>query len=111
MTGNKITDIEPAEVFNQYDEFDKIVKNASTIYRQKNADYGDSFAKSVQKRGIIAALTRIEDKFQRFDNIVSTGKIEVKNESLEDTLLDMANYCVMTVIELRRKKILNHENK
>ena len=119
---NRITEIEPVEEtqyikisgrierkFDQYAEFDKIVQSATTIYRQKNADYGDSFAKSIQKRGFVAALTRIEDKFQRFDNIVSTGKVEVKNESLEDTLLDMANYAIMTAIEIRRKKF--EENK
>lgn len=90
--------------FDQYSEFDKIVEQSASVYRAKNHDYGDSFAKSVQKRGFIAALTRIEDKFQRIDNIIITGKIEVKSESLEDSLLDMSNYCIMTVIELRRQK-------
>lgn len=97
-------EIEPNQSgFDQYAEFDKIVQQQAKVYREKNADYGDSFALSIQKRGFIAALTRIEDKFQRFDNIVSTGKIEVKSESLEDTLLDMANYCIMTAIEIRRQ--------
>jgi len=95
----------PPEKFDQYAEHEKITAEMSRIYRSKNADYGDSFAKSVQKRGLVSAVTRIEDKFQRFDNIVTTGKSEVKSESLEDTLLDMANYAIMTVIEIRRKKI------
>ena len=70
-------------------------------YKKKNHDYGDSFGKSMEKRGMIAAMVRMEDKWNRLDNLTSnTREIRVDNESIADTLLDLANYCIMTYMEL-----------
>lgn len=69
----------------------------------KNSDYGNSFSKSVQKYGLTAALTRISDKFNRAEHLMLTHDRQVEDESLQDTLLDLANYCIMTVIELNKK--------
>lgn len=75
-------------------------------YKKKNHDYGDSFGKSMEKRGIIAAMVRMEDKWNRLDNLTSnTREIKVDSESIADTLLDLANYCIMTYMEL----VLNGE--
>lgn len=69
-------------------------------YKSKNADYGNSFGDMFQELGIITAVTRIGDKFNRVKTLVKNGKAEVKDESLKDTILDMANYCIMTLIEM-----------
>ena len=69
-------------------------------YIRKNADYGDSFGKSVEKYGLIAGLVRISDKFNRAETLILGNPQEVKDESLRDTLMDMANYCVMLAMEL-----------
>ena len=71
-------------------------------YRRKNADYGDAFGKSVRKYGYIAALTRMGDKFNRLENFILAGVNtgNVKDESLRDTLLDLATYALMTIISL-----------
>lgn len=71
------------------------------IYTQKNNDYGDSFGKSIKDLGIIAAVTRIYDKMQRIISLTKKDATRlVTDETLKDTLMDMANYCIMTVIEL-----------
>ena len=74
------------------------------IYKQKNAAYGDSFGETYRKLGIISAVTRITDKYNRLVNLATHNDVSVGDESLEDTLLDMANYCLMTVIELEKQE-------
>ena len=55
--------------------------------------------------GIISAITRIADKFNRVKNLAKLppDRQRVKSESIADTLLDMANYCIMTVIEIENQ--------
>ena len=79
-------------------------------YNRKNHDYGDSFGETFNKLGIISAVTRISDKYNRSVSLCTLPEEErmVKDETIEDTLLDMANYCMMTVIELRRNKHNNN---
>lgn len=72
----------------------------SSIYARKNHDYGDSFGKTFQALGIISAVTRITDKYNRLVSLATKHEQQVEDESIVDTLLDMANYCIMTVIEL-----------
>lgn len=81
---------------NQVEHFEQITKEMSELYAKKNADYGDSFSKSLDKYGIIAALTRISDKFNRLESLIINKNNQVKDERLEDTLMDMASYCIMT---------------
>ena len=75
-------------------------------YKKKNHDYGDSFEETFNKLGIISAITRISDKYNRLVSLCTLPEEErmVKDESISDTLLDMANYCIMTEIELRKNK-------
>jgi len=93
------------KMFNQYAEHEKITAQMSLVYKAKNADYGDSFHKSHVQHGSIAAVVRMHDKLQRIDNLLLSGKhIQVKDEAVEDTLLDLANYAIMLIVELRRAK-------
>ena len=73
-------------------------------YNSKNHDYGDSFARTFNKYGLTASLIRLEDKLSRLETL-SKKKSRVDDESIEDTLLDLANYAIMTVIELRGQQI------
>ena len=71
------------------------------IYRQKNHDYGDSFAKV---RAVVpnSILVRLMDKLERLKTLLGKGKqAQVINESIDDTLMDMANYCIMELVERR----------
>lgn len=86
---------------NSVEKFRKITTEMSNLYERKNKDYGNSFSISVQKYGLISALTRISDKFNRLESLVLNKNTPcVENETLKDTLLDLASYCIMTTIEL-----------
>ena len=85
------------------DYFDDVLKEMSEVHQRKNADYGNNFHKRYEKYGFLTALLRLTDKMERLENIYEKGEIQVKDESVEDTLLDLANYAVMTIVELRNK--------
>lgn len=74
-------------------------------YRKKNADYGNAFEKSMDEDGILVAKIRIGDKIRRINSLIkNNGEGQVKDERLEDTYLDLANYCVMTILWIRKQK-------
>ncbi len=77
-------------------------------YLKKNADYGNSFDKSLDENGLVAAKVRLEDKFNRFGNLIKNEQ-QVNDESVEDTLLDMANYAIMTVMWMQGVKVPTSE--
>ena len=81
-----------------------LCKELNETYEKKNHDYGNSFGETFEKLGIISAVTRISDKYNRLASLCTLPEEErkVKDESITDTLLDMANYCIMTVIELHK---------
>lgn len=87
---------------NKVAQFLATVEKMAKTYEAKNHDYGDSFGRSFHKYGLIAALTRLSDKFNRAEKLILTGENKV-DESLKDTLLDMASCCVMTVMELENQ--------
>lgn len=78
---------------------DRICKELNDLYVRKNHDYGDSFSETYRKLGIISAVTRITDKVNRIQSLC-TKKQMVNDESLRDTLRDLANYAIMTIIEM-----------
>lgn len=83
-----------------------ICEQLNLIYQSKNHDYGDSFGKTFQSLGVISALTRITDKYNRAVSLCTKSKFDQKvmDESIEDTFMDMANYCIMTLIELQGER-------
>ena len=79
----------------------EICRRMTDLYARKNKDYGDSFAHSYDKFGMAMPLIRIGDKLSRLENLCKTGAdAAVKDESIIDTLMDLANYSIMTIIEL-----------
>lgn len=88
-------------------EHEKICKELNEIYAKKNADYGNSFGDTFQKLGLISAITRISDKYNRICNLATknSNEAKVKDETIEDTLKDLANYCIMTLIEMQYANI------
>lgn len=68
------------------------------IYKKKNKDYGNSFLYCYEKFGLSSPLTRILDKTFRLENLILNGKAEVAGEAIEDTLVDLANYAIMTAM-------------
>lgn len=70
------------------------------LYARKNADYGDSFHITYEQEGMAMPRIRLGDKFNRFCTLSRGNNQQVKDESLRDTLLDLANYALMTVLEM-----------
>lgn len=82
--------------------FMDITTNMAKTYAAKNHDYGNSFEQSCDKFGIIASVVRLGDKMNRIESL-TTKEAKVKDESIKDTLLDLANYAIMTVMWLNQQ--------
>lgn len=77
------------------EKFKAILEEMAKTYERKNHDYGNSFDDSLDKHGLTAAVVRMEDKLNRL-NSLKYKAANVCDESLMDTLTDLANYAVMT---------------
>jgi len=75
----------------------------TNLYIKKNHDYGDSFGKGYKEYGLIMPVIRLEDKFNRFKQLTKQ-EAEVKDETIIDTLMDLCNYSIMTIIEIQLSK-------
>lgn len=84
--------------------FNTLLDQIKDTHEKKNHDYGNSFAKSMDEFGMPAAAIRLSDKLNRFKSLIKS-EAQVKDESIEDTLLDMAAYAIMTVEYLKKKKL------
>ena len=87
----------------KYEIHAKICEELTQIYYNKNQDYGDSFA-IVRAKVPDAIRVRLWDKMLRLDNLLSGADALVQSETIEDTLKDMANYCLMELIERQLEK-------
>lgn len=85
-----------------------ICKEINALYAMKNHDYGDSFHQTFTEEGMAMPRIRLGDKLARFKSLTKSGVQEVKDESIRDTLIDLANYAIMTVLELDDQKAEEH---
>lgn len=79
---------------------EKVCQELNETYEKKNADYGNSFENSLDKHGLIAGIVRMDDKMSRLISLNSKKEQQVMDESLRDTLMDLANYAIMSVMWL-----------
>ena len=86
-----------------------LLRQIHDTYIKKNHDYGDSFSRSYKKYGLVAAMVRMEDKWNRLDNMASGAEQKVADETIRDTLLDLAGYCIMTTMELDKQKNIENQ--
>ena len=82
----------------------EICKEINDLYKRKNHDYGDSFHQTFIEEGMAMARIRLGDKFSRFKTLSRGGGQKVDDESIRDTLIDLANYAIMTVLEMEVAK-------
>ena len=89
------------------------------ISKRKNADYtgktADPFSnfQSVEVLGIsteVGFLTRMMDKMKRIASFVEQGNLQVKGESVTDTLQDLANYSCLMAAYIKSKSYESKEN-
>ena len=83
--------------------FESVLDEMKELHAKKDKDYGSAFHKSFEEFGVTAGVVRLNDKMERVKSLVKNGKVEVKDESLLDTLKDMASYAVMLYVELKNK--------
>ena len=79
---------------------EKVCQELTETYEKKNADYGNSFENSLDKHGLIAGIVRMDDKMSRLISLNSKKEQLVLDESMRDTLMDLANYAIMSVMWL-----------
>lgn len=84
----------------KYDDHLRLLFKIHDTYRKKNHDYGDSFSDLFKKFGLVSPVIKLYDKMSRLESLCNKEAL-VNDESIEDTLLDMANYAIMTVLELQ----------
>ena len=86
------------------EKFKAITEEMVKLYEVKNKNYGNSFDKSLDEDGLLVSKIRLGDKLGRFSSLLKANSIGTKEESIEDTLIDLANYTVMTLKWMRNKK-------
>ncbi len=79
--------------------FTDILKEMQELYDRKNHDYGNSLSETIQEFGFTPAVARINDKLKRVKQMVKGEQMQV-DESMRDNLIDIANYCILTIIEI-----------
>lgn len=82
------------------EEYEKIVNETMELCKRKNADYGNATDESFKQFGDVSYQVRCFDKWSRINTLLKNGKAEV-SESLEDSLLDLANYLFLWVTSRR----------
>lgn len=81
--------------------FMDITTNMAKTYAAKNHDYGNSFEQSLDEFGLVASVVRLGDKMNRIKSLIKK-EAQVKDESIKDTLLDLATYSIMTLMWLNK---------
>ena len=88
---------------NKVEKHKKICDELNALYAKKNHDYGDSLHNSFVEEGMSMPRIRLGDKFNRFKTLSRGSKQEVNDESVRDTLIDLANYAIMTILEMENE--------
>ena len=82
--------------------FDTICLEIMDLHAKKNKDYGNAAHESYKEFGLISYVIRLNDKMNRLKTLTKPGTdIGVKDESIEDTLEDLAAYAIMAIESLR----------
>ena len=89
---------------------ESILNEIKQLYNRKNADYGDSFDKTLDEFGLVASATRMSDKFNRFKSLIK-NPAQVSDEKIEDTLIDLASYAMMTIKWMRQNGVFGNDTR
>lgn len=82
----------PWKTFDEH--YNSILDNMRETFEKKNHDYGDSTQK-LYEQFKESYFIRIADKFNRINTLLTNNDDPKVDEKLEDTILDLANYCVL----------------
>ena len=91
--------------FEAIDVFKSITGEMTRLFEIKNKNYGNSFSKQFDEYGLTSVCIRLEDKLNRLKSLSKQGdNANVDDESLRDTLIDLANYSVLSIMEIDKRK-------
>lgn len=82
------------------DAFRQVTERMAATYTAKNAAYGDSYSQLFAEFGPLAAVVPLANKLNRIKSLIRNPELAGNNESLRDSVLDLANYAVMFAMEL-----------
>ena len=88
----------------EVNEFANEAAELIDLYAKKNNDYGNSFDKGMDNIGMAYGVGRIYDKVGRLVNLTKHPNKQQVNESIEDTLKDLACYSIMMLRYLHQNK-------
>ena len=88
---------------NKQERHKQLCQLLNETYVKKNHDYGDSFHLSFLEEGMSMPRIRLSDKLNRFKVLSKGCSQHVRDESIKDTLLDLANYALMTILEIEER--------
>lgn len=81
--------------------FRAITNKMCNTFEAKNTDYGNSFHKIFKECGMTYAYGHMAEKLERI-NSLRKNEAKVKGESMKDSLYDLANYAILTIMELEK---------
>lgn len=82
--------------------FKAITEKMYETFKNKRHDYGQSTTELFNEFGPITMYIKMYDKMSRFKNLMNNLDNYVKDESILDTLLDLANYALITILEYQK---------
>lgn len=84
------------------ESYQKTIKELADTFLIKNERYGNSFTDTIDDYGMVASIVRLTDKFNRMTTLFKNKELDEDDEPMTDTMLDMANYLIMTVAYMRK---------
>lgn len=83
--------------------FKSITSKLLDTFQTKNHDYGNSFSELFKDCGMTYAYGHMAEKLSRIKSLMK-DEAKVKGESMKDSLYDLANYAILTIMELEKEK-------
>lgn len=93
--------------FNPNDPFNKIIIDMAILHDKKNQDYGNAFGQLFNEYGLNLSIMHLHEKLNRIKSVHKNNS--ANNESIKDSLIDMANYAIMTIVELNNQELQNND--
>lgn len=89
--------------------YENTLTELANTFFLKNERYGNSFTDTMEDYGLVSSIVRITDKFNRMTTLFKNRELDCDDEPLKDTMLDMANYLIMTVAYIKEEDKKNNQ--
>lgn len=101
-----------AKDFHGHPGFYELLNQMAELHSRKNHDYAGKGTplrnfykcKEMGVTPFTGVMVRLSDKWSRLEAFMKQGILEVKGESVEDTLMDNAVYSLLAILLLREEK-------